>query len=98
MPQTPQPPPPQSSNLLASQYAEEHRRFLQENQPKLLKKLSRSGDLESYLTEIGESAQEMLSDTMARHNNSPAVQNLPYQERVRSLQSLRQAMEEIIRH
>jgi Transposon-encoded protein TnpV len=83
---------------LAQQYGEEHLTFLRENNPSLLKDLKESGDLEDYLHSVGNQAEEMLNHEMARHGNSPAVQSLPYQKRVESLQNLHRAMEEIIRH
>jgi hypothetical protein len=76
----------------------EHRRFLEENRPDLLTALQWSGDLDDYLTSIGETASERLSDAMRGMLNDPQHQKLPHLERVRALQNRQQETEELIRH
>jgi hypothetical protein len=80
---------------LAERYAEEHRRFLDENNPSVLRGQS---DLHSYLSSVGEAAAERLEHQMAKFANSPEVQKLPHLERVRALQNHRQSVEEQIMH
>jgi hypothetical protein len=91
-------PEPYQPSSLAKQFAEEHHKFLKENNPKLLAQLVQSGDLAEHLREIGESGEQMLEHEVEKLDNSPRVQNLPFMERVRELQSLQRSMMEIIRH
>jgi hypothetical protein len=83
---------------LAMRYAEEHERFLRENKPAVLRGLHRSGDLDSYLSSVGEQAAERFEMMMRQYANSPKVQNLPHAERVQALQSAREEAEEFVRH
>lgn len=80
----------------AERYAEQHRKYLEDNRPDVLKGLSRSGDLPSYLSSIGEQASDRLDHAMAEHSRATA--NLPYQERVTELQSRQREAEELIQH
>ncbi len=77
-------------------YAEEHRKYLLENAPHLLKELEKSGDLESYLSSLGESAAQREHHLI--NPNDKNVQNLPFLERVRELQNRQQEAREIIKH
>jgi hypothetical protein len=82
----------------AKRWAEEHRRFLEENNPAVLADLRRQGDLNSYLSSVGESANEMESHLMSQYLTSKEVQNLPFHDRVRALRSRQREVEELIRH
>ena len=86
------------SNSLAKQYAEEHRKFLRENQPRLLQSLSQSGNLKNHLHSVGEQASEMHLHLMAQHNNHKDMQKLPFQKRLESLQSHLLSVQEMVRH
>lgn len=76
-------------------FAEEHKKFLEENAPDVLSKQSNQ---KNYLSSVGEQATEMFDNLMMQYNNSPEIQKLPYQERVMALQSRRHEAEEIVRH
>ncbi len=80
---------------LAERFAEEHRRFLEENNPRVL---SQQDDPSSYLSSVGRQAAESWEHQMVKFANSPAVQKLPHLERVRALQNHQQAVEEQILH
>lgn len=82
---------------LAKQYAEEHKTFLQSNQPQLLKSLHQSGDLPSYLQQTGMQAAEMHMHLMAQHLHSKEEQAKEYPDRIRSLQSRQQSVQEVVR-
>jgi hypothetical protein len=84
----------QELDPLAQRYAEEHRRFLEENNPTVL---SGQDDPTSYLYSVGSQAAERLGHFMAKYANSPEVQKLPHLARVRALQSRQHELEEIIR-
>jgi hypothetical protein len=81
---------------MAMEFAQGHRRFLQENNPRLLDQLIRSGDLESYLQEVGEQAEEMFDLEMSREQDR--TKDLPFNQRVERLRNLQQSMMELIRH
>jgi transposon-encoded protein TnpV len=82
----------------AKRFAEEHRRFLEENRPHVLAGLRESGSLTSYLSSVGETASQRLEHAQSQHLSDPEVQKLPFQERVRELQNRQQSEEEVIRH
>jgi hypothetical protein len=77
----------------AEQFAKEHHRFLAVNRPDVLAELQASGDLEEYLTSIGETASDRLGHAMRELLNDKEHQELPYLERVRTLQ-----YQEVIRY
>jgi hypothetical protein len=79
---------------LQEKYAAEHKRFLEENNPSVLRGLS---DPTSYLSSVGEQAAERYEDLMFRHRQSPEVQKLPHHQMVRELQSRHHEVEELIR-
>ena len=79
-------------------YAQEHQKFLEENNPKVLSELRRSGDLNSYLSSVGEQASDLFLTIMMQYNNSPEVQKLPHLDRVQALQSRRHEADELVRH
>jgi hypothetical protein len=83
---------------IASQFEEEHRRFLEENRPDMLAALQQAGELDDYLTSIGETASDRLDHAMRQLRHSKEHQKLPYLERVKALQNRQQEMEEQIRH
>jgi hypothetical protein len=83
---------------VAQQYRDEHHRFLRENRPDVLSALQQAGDLDDYLTSIGETASERLDHAMRQMLNDKEHQSLPYLERVRALQNRQQETEEGIRH
>jgi hypothetical protein len=82
----------------ATQYQEEHHRFLRENRPDVLRRLQESGSLDSYLSSVGETASERLDHAMRELRADPEHQKLPFLDRVRALQNRQQEMEEVIRH
>ena len=82
----------------AREFAKEHRRFLEENRPDVYAQFKKDGDLTSYLSSVGKSADEMYSTTLARANNRPDVQNLPYHQKVSRLQENQQSAMELVRH
>ena len=87
-----------AENQKSQDYAKEHLRFLQENRPDVLAELRRQGDLNSYLSSVGDQANDRFSTLMMQHLHSPEVSKLPYQDRVTSLQSRRHEADEIVRH
>ena len=78
----------------AQRWAAEHRRFLEENRPDVLRELQKSGSLDSYLSSVGETASERLSHAMRELLNDNEHQELPYLERARALQNRQQETEE----
>jgi Transposon-encoded protein TnpV len=85
-------------DAMAQRYAQEHLKFLQENNTAALEGFRQSGDLNSYLSSVGQQASDRFQALMMQHNNSPAVQKLPHQDRTRDLQSRRREVEEIVQH
>jgi hypothetical protein len=81
----------------AQQFAAEHRRYLQENLPHVLDQFRNEGDLNSYLSSVGQSASDQYFHLLAEMDNAPEVQNLPFHERVVTLQNNQQSAEEIVR-
>ncbi|OYV42342.1 MAG: hypothetical protein B7Z75_13255 [Acidocella sp. 20-57-95] len=90
--------PPQYSNSLARQYAQEHHRFLTESNPKFLANLRQSGELESHLHSVGEQAAAMYETIMMQGSQTKAMQNLPFQQKLEALQSLQQSTQESVRN
>lgn len=84
-------------SLLAQKFADQHLKFLQEHNPAALQEIRRSGDLNSYLSSVGQQAEEMYLNLMHQYANSKEVQNLPHLRRIRSLQSRQYEAEEIVR-
>jgi hypothetical protein len=82
----------------AAEYAWGHLRFLKENRPDVLRDLRRSGDLNSYLSSVGEQASEMFMTLMMRYKNSQEVRELPFLEGVQALESRRHEVEETVLH
>ncbi len=79
------------------QYAEMRRKSLQRNRPDLLRELSKAGELQSHLKEIGESASAMeanLFHQMEKKNPLPK----DYLERVRELGRRGRQILEIVMH
>ena len=54
-------------DLLAKRYAEEHKRFLEENNPSVLRQQS---DRHSYLSSVGQQAAQRFADQMFKHANN----------------------------
>lgn len=79
---------------MAKRFAEEHKRFLEEHNPAVLRG---QYDQTSYLSSVGHQAAERYALLMMSHNNSKEVQALPHQQRVQELQSRRHEVEEMIR-
>ena len=82
----------------AERYAAQHRQFLAENNPDVLRELKQSGDLNSYLSSVGEQAAQTFEQLMMRHANSKDVQSLPHQQRVQELRSRQHEVQEIVQH
>jgi Transposon-encoded protein TnpV len=80
---------------LAAKFGAEHKRFLEEHNPAVLRGLS---DSTSYLSSVGETAADRCEHLMFQYMQSPAVKDLPHQQRVRELQSRHHEVEELIRH
>jgi hypothetical protein len=85
------------SNSLAKQYAEEHHRFLKQSNPRLLKSLHQSGDLEKHLHSTGENAALMHETIMSQGSQTKEMQEMPYLQRVQRLQSLHKSAQEMVR-
>jgi hypothetical protein len=81
----------------ARQFQEEHRKFLEENRPDVLNDLRQSGSLDSYLSSVGETANERLDHVMSQHLRDPEVQRLPFLEKAQELRSRQLEAEEVIR-
>ena len=81
----------------AKEFAKEHRRFLKDNRPDVYQQFKKDGDLFSYLSSVGNSAQEMYEHLLAKSNNRPEIQNLPFHQRVTASQNNRQSAEELVR-
>jgi hypothetical protein len=79
----------------AKDYAEEHRKFLEENNPSVLRGQK---DPSSYLSLVGEQAEEMFEHLMIQYRNQPKVRDLPHLEKVRELQAFRHQADEMVRH
>jgi len=82
----------------AHRYAELHLKFLEDNNPAVLRDLEQSGDLSSYLSSVGEQASLMFGHVMAQYRHSKEVQDLPHLQQVQALQSRRHEAEEIVLH
>ena len=82
----------------AQEYAQEHKRFLEQSNPRVLSGLRRSGSLNSYLSSVGQQASDRFLTLMMQYKNSPEIEKLPYQDRVQALQSRRREADELVRH
>ena len=80
----------------AQKFEKEHREFLENSRPDVLSALRQSGDLDNYLSSVGEEASSMYDHMMADHHQ--AHKNLPYHDLVRELQARRHEVVELIRH
>jgi transposon-encoded protein TnpV len=83
-------------DLQAQDFAKEHREFLENNRPDVLSALRQSGDLDSYLSSVGEEASSMYDKLMADRYHQ--FKNQPYHDLVRELQAYRHEVVELIRH
>jgi hypothetical protein len=88
----------QAPDQMAEDYAKEHLRFLKEIRQDVLKQLRKQGDLNCYLSSVGEQASDLFSTLMSQYHNSPEIQKLPYLDRVKGLQSRRHEANEIVLH
>ena len=79
---------------MAHRFAE-HKRFLEDNNPSVLRGQK---DPNSYLSSVGEQASQMFRDLMMKFRNSPEANNLPHLELVKELQNRRESALEIVRH
>jgi hypothetical protein len=82
----------------AAEYAQDHLKFLKEERPDVLDQLRQSSDLNSYLSSVGEEAEQMYDDLMRLYQHSRHVQSLPHLEQVQALQSHRREADEVVRH
>ena len=82
----------------AKDYAELHRKFLEDANPEMLRQLRQSGNLNSYLSSVGNQAKEMQSDLVHQYKNSPEARKLPHLELVRALQNRLMEADEVVRH
>jgi hypothetical protein len=83
---------------MAEDYAKEHLRFLKENRPDVLKQLRKQGDLNSYLSSVGEQASEMFSTLMMQYKRHLEAQKVPYIDLVAALQGRRHEANELVLH
>ena len=77
-------------------FANEHRRFLQENRPDVLAQFEKDGDLSQYLSLIGQQAEDRMAMLLSPMTG-PEIQNLPHLKKVAALQNLHQSALEIVR-
>ena len=80
---------------MAERFAAEHKRFLEENNPSVLRGLS---DPTSYLSSVGQTAADMLEHLMVQAVHDPEVRKLSGPEWARELRSRQLEAEEVIRH
>ena len=78
-------------------YAEMHRKFLEDNNPAVLKGMP-SSDRQSYLSSVGEQANSMFLTLMRQYKESLEKQKVPHLQLVQSLQSHRHEAEEVVLH
>jgi len=83
-------------DLQAKDFAKEHREFLENNRPDVLSALRQSGDLDSYLSSVGEEASSLYDRMMSDHQQ--LHQGKPYHDLVRELQAHQHGVVELIRH
>jgi hypothetical protein len=76
-------------------FAQEHKRFLEQNNPSVLRRLS---DPHSYLSSAGRQAGQMFDHMMAHHLRDKGLQKLPAPQRAMALQNRQSEVEELIRH
>jgi Transposon-encoded protein TnpV len=79
----------------AKVYAEQHRRFLEEKNPSVQRG---QRDQNSYLSSVGQQAEEMFLHLMMQRANQPEVKKLPHLEKVRELEAFRHEAHEMVRH
>jgi hypothetical protein len=77
----------------AKDYAEEHRKFLEENNPSVLRGQK---DPNSYLSLVGEQAEDMFGHLMMQRMHQ--VRNLSHLEKVRELEAFRHQADEMVRY
>jgi hypothetical protein len=92
------PPGVEYANPSEKRWAQEHLRFLQESNLAVLDGLKRSGNLSSYLSSVGESADQSFMEQMNRFRHRPELRNLPHLELIQALQNHLQSVEEQVRH
>jgi tellurite resistance protein len=80
------------------QFAREHGEHLQNCRPDEYKRLVQSGELNSYLSSVGQEAAEMYTTLLAQLNNDPSLRDLPFMERLSRLRSHPEIANEIVRH
>lgn len=74
-----------------------HKEFLTKNHPQMMMELRKTGELQSYLTSIGEQAMAMyesLSEQMEHHPSLPKE----YGARVAQLEQIPLIVEEMVLH
>jgi len=81
----------------AETFAREHKEYLQNNRPDVLKGFQREGDLSRYLSSIGEQAESRMIDLHGQMNKQAGVNDLPYLQKVAALQNHHQSALEIVR-
>ncbi len=79
----------------AEEYADQHRKFLEENNPSVLHGLK---DPNSYLSSVGQTAAERLEHIMSLHLRDPDLQKLSAPQRARELRSRQLEADEMVRH
>ena len=85
-------------NPSEKRWAQEHLRFLQENNPAVLEGLNRSGELSNYLSSVGREAHQSELQQTNRFRHDPELRKLPAPELTQALQNHRQSVEEQVRH
>jgi hypothetical protein len=84
----------ESMDPLVQRFADEHRLFLEDNNPDVLRQ---QDDPTSYIYSVGSQAAERWEHLMSQYHHSPEVQKLQGPARVRALQSRQHEIEEVIR-
>ena len=87
--------PDKDLDAMEERFALEHKRFLEEHNPSVLRGQS---DADSYLSSVGQQAADMLEHLMIQAQHDPEVRKLQGPERARELRSRQLEAEELIRH
>jgi hypothetical protein len=80
---------------LEQEFALEHKRFLEQHNPSVLRGQS---DPDSYLSSVGRAAGERWEHLMSHYLRDKDLQKLPAPQRALALRSRQHSVEEVIRH
>lgn len=76
-------------------WANLHRQFLARNNPKMLQALQKEGKLQSYLDELGSSAEEMHQQIVSQMSSSSDLPDNP-EERAKRLAAIPRVADELV--